>query len=98
GTQSGDSNAGVTPTATFWSNSSSHSHPVAGQPTGSGKLSFCTQLPEDLVKPINFNFKFYYKAMEPKVSQIDNTCFPKIHQLLNTNFFCKKAHQRCPNL
>ena len=72
--------AGTTPTAT-----SSSSHPVAGQPTATGKLSSGAQLPENEVKPLTFNLAYNDAAMENAVAQIYTPGSSTFHQYLTAD-------------
>ena len=73
---------GTTPTAT---SQSSRSHPVASQPTATGKLPSGTQLPENEVKPLTFNLVYNDSAMENDVAQIYTPGSSTFHQYLTAN-------------
>ncbi len=73
---------GTTPTAT---SQSSNSHPVAGQPTATGKLPSGTQLPENEVKPLTFNLAYNDAAMENAVTQIYTPGSSTFHQYLTAD-------------
>src|SRR6266516_134292 len=76
GTQTNNTNIGVTPT------SSSRSHPVASQPTVTSKLPPGTPVPENEVKPLTFNLIYNDAAMEQDVAQMYTPGSPKFHQFL----------------
>ena len=73
---------GTTPTAT---SQSSRSHPVAGQPTATGKLPGGTQLPENEVRPLTFNLAYNDAAMEKAVAQIYAPGSSTFHQYLTAD-------------
>lgn len=73
---------GTTPTAT---SQSSRSHPVAGQPTATGKLPSGTQVPENEVKFLTFNLAYNDAAMESAVAQMYTPGSSTFHQYLTAD-------------
>src|SRR6266566_3853891 len=69
---------GRTPTAT----PQKSTHPVADQPTGTGKLPSGTPLPQDEVKPLTFILNYNDTAMEQDVAQMYTPGSATFHQYL----------------
>jgi kumamolisin len=71
----------VSPTAT----SQKSSHPVASQPSGTGKLPSGTPLPQDEVKPLTFNLVYNDATIQQDVAQIYTPGSPTFHQYLTSD-------------
>jgi len=69
---------GQTPTPT----SKKTTHPVADQPSGTGKLPSGTPLPQDEVKPLTFTLVYNDAAMEQDVAQMYTSGSSTFHQFL----------------
>jgi len=69
---------GRTPTAT----PQKSTHPVADQPTGTGKLPSGTPLPQDEVKPLTFILNYNDTAMEQDVAQMYTPGSATFHKYL----------------
>jgi kumamolisin len=69
-------------TTTHITSTPTSSHPVAGQPTGTGKLPGGNPLPQNEVKPLTFNLAYNDAAMEQDVAQMYTPGSANYHQFL----------------
>jgi kumamolisin len=72
-------------TATRTASTPTTPHPVAGQPTGTGKLPTGTPLPQHQVKPLTFNLAYNDAAMEQDVAQIYTPGSASFHRFLTAD-------------
>ncbi len=79
------SNTSTTPrtTTTRAASTPTSSHPVAGQPTGTGKLPAGTPLPQDQIKPLTFNLAYNETAMEQDAAHMYTPGSASFHQFLS---------------